>query len=197
LAQRKKIAILTGRSVEDVQKRLPGGIFKVVGSHGMEGHPDVSEEFLDRAKAVTQSWLVQLNSQLDGLHRVWIENKLYSLAVHFRVRASSHDLPAVILEKCQSLSPAPEIIKGKNVINLIPYGMPNKLGAINAVMSELNIKKAFFIGDDVTDEFIFAAKNKDIFSIKVGSSSHLSAEYYIKKQSDIRNLLDFLLEHTN
>lgn len=196
LAQRSKTIILTGRSLEDIQSRLPKGIFRVVGSHGMEGHPDVTSEFLAHAKSTCEAWITQVSHQLEGLHRVWIENKLYSLAVHFRVRASSHDLPAKVLEKCESLSPKPEIIKGKNVINLIPHGMPNKLGALTSVMKSLNYQRAFFIGDDITDEFIFAAKNKDIFSVKVGSNSPLSAEYYIESQSEIERLLDFLLKNT-
>lgn len=196
LAQRKKTVILTGRSVEDVKKRLPSEVFNIIGSHGMEGHPDVSDEFLVSAKKTATTWKAQLSSQTDGLHRVWIEDKGFSLAVHYRMRASSHDLPAKIQNICRSLSPAPEIILGKNVINLIPNGMPNKLGAILAVMKSQKLKKAFFIGDDITDEFIFAAKNKDIFSIKVGSNPHLSAEYYINTQPEIQRLLDFLLENT-
>jgi trehalose 6-phosphate phosphatase len=196
LANRKKTVILTGRSVGDVQSRLPSGIHKVVGSHGMEGHPDVSDDFLAYARSTTETWITQLSSQLEGLHRVWIENKEFSLAVHYRTRASSHDLPTKLQAKCKLLNPVPEVIYGKNVINLIPNGMPNKLGAINAVMRSLNLERAFFVGDDITDEFIFAAKSKNIFSVKVGLNPLLSAEYYIETQFEIQRLLDFLLEST-
>lgn len=193
LATSHTVVILTGRSVEDVQRRLPTGIFRVIGSHGLEGHPDMTDEFLVQAKAIAHNWRRDLSHLLDDLHRVWIEDKSYSLAVHYRMRASSRDLPSKILDKCSRLDPSPEVILGKNVINLIPHGMPNKLGALLALMQELHSKKAFFIGDDVTDEFVFAAKNANIFSVKVGHRSPLSAEHFIKHQKDIGRLLDCLL----
>lgn len=197
LSKKRKVIVLTGRSIEDIRKRLPSTIFRVIGSHGLEGHPDVSRKFLLQAKSTTQKWIEELRDRLEGLHRVWIEDKTYSMAIHYRVRASSHDLPTKLRSVCSLLDPSPEVILGKNVINLIPQGMPNKLGALRAIMKELNAKKAFFIGDDITDEFIFADKNENVFSLKVGTSSHLSAEHYIQKQADIERLIDFLLDNTN
>lgn len=194
LAGLHTVVILTGRSVDDVRARLPAGIFRVIGSHGLEGHPDITDEFLSQAKSIASNWRRDLGHLLEDLHRVWIEDKSYSLAIHFRMRASSHDLPQKILDKCAQISPSPEIILGKNVINLIPHGMPNKLGALLALMQELHSRKAFFIGDDVTDEFVFAAKNENIFSVKVGHKSPLSAEHFIRHQKDIGRLLDCLLE---
>lgn len=193
-AKRTKVVVLTGRSIVDVRPRLPESISVVVGSHGLEGHSLVSGSVLEGAFLSTRKWLDSLKNitQKHRKSRLWIEDKNYSLSVHYREVKSSPQFASLIAE-IRSLIPNAKLVLGKRVINLIPDGMPNKLDALRDLMKSFSSETAFFIGDDVTDEVVFMDKSPDIFSVKVGFDSVLSAPYYLHKQDDIEILLDFFL----
>jgi trehalose 6-phosphate phosphatase len=59
-------------------------------------------------------------------------------------------------------------------------------------MAAAGCGKAFFIGDDVTDEDVFALKKGNIFTVKVGYDFRSGAGYFLRRQREIIRLLDFL-----
>jgi trehalose 6-phosphate phosphatase len=154
----------------------------------------VSGENLEGAFNSTRKWLEALSvvTQRYRRNRLWIEDKKYSLSIHYREVKSSPQFTSLIAE-IRSLAPEARFVLGKRVINLVPNGLPNKLDALHDLMRTLSRGRAFFIGDDVTDEVVFLDKSPDIFSVKVGFDSPLSASYYLHKQEDIECLLDFFL----
>jgi trehalose 6-phosphate phosphatase len=56
-----EILILTGRSVEDVRKRLPGLLVDILGNHGLEGNKRVTDDLLLIAKNLTREWIRTLS----------------------------------------------------------------------------------------------------------------------------------------
>src|SRR5687768_5857682 len=88
LANYTKLAVITGRSVEDARVRLGFSPEYVVGNHGLEGIPGWEERGA-YFKEVCNTWLVVLThllKELPALEReIWIENKGYSLSVHYRM----------------------------------------------------------------------------------------------------------------
>lgn len=193
LGTKVPVVIITGRSVEDVRSRLPKTIITIVGSHGFEGHSLVSQNDLDIAFTSTRLWieiLLKITSKFGKTNRVWIEDKKYSLCVHYRDKKTAPLLPKLIAQ-IRGLVPEARLVLGKRVVNLVPKGMPNKLDALRNLMHVLRRDRAFFIGDDVTDEVVFSDKSPEIFSVKVGFDSDLSAAYFLHKQDDIEVLLEF------
>jgi trehalose 6-phosphate phosphatase len=82
------VAIITGRAVEDIRARLPFVPDFLVGNHGIEGVPGLP----DRRAGYRQLWkhwertlaaALQDRTRFDG--GIWIEQKTYSLSVHFRL----------------------------------------------------------------------------------------------------------------
>ena len=73
-------AVVSGRSQKDVAGRLNGAIPKyVLGNHGLEPGPN-----LDDFERETQEVRALLQSDLANCHGVEIEDKRFSLAVHYR-----------------------------------------------------------------------------------------------------------------
>ena len=94
---------------------------------------------------------------------------------------------SAVIEK---LDPPPQKFGGKFVVNLLPPDALTKGDALEAAMKMFGLKRAIFIGDDVTDEAVFQLENVDVFGIHIGKDGQTAAPYYLKKQSALLGLLN-------
>jgi trehalose 6-phosphate phosphatase len=82
LAERYPTAVISGRPRADVLARLNGArVQEVIGNHGLEPSPDAPSYH-----AIVKRWLPNLRESLQDMQGVEIENKLYSLSIHYRLR---------------------------------------------------------------------------------------------------------------
>ena len=95
----------------------------------------------------------------------------------------------MILDAISRLVPQPRRISGKCIENLIPEGAPDKGVALTFLMNQAGCPKAFFAGDDETDEDVFRLNNKNIFTVRVGRSKGSRAQYHLRGQREIVRLL--------
>lgn len=175
------VAILSGRSIADLKKLLPFEPRYLIGNHGIEGtHPD---EELSRFRELCQQWK---NSLTDLPTDSWIEDKEYSLTIHFRTGKDR------VLENVRPLREK-SILEGKNTINILPAAAMNKGQALDVLMKRHQIHFGFFIGDDKTDETVFVYKNSRILTVKVGQDLNSHAKYYLSSQDKIKELLSQIL----
>ena len=165
LASIHTVAIVSGRLREDVQN-LVGikGIF-YAGSHGfdIEGPGGFSMIHPDAKKTIPLiSRIIKLlKEKLNNIHGVLIEEKKFSVAVHYRKVKSSIDLQCIkkvvndMVQKYDEL----RILKGKKVFEILPNIDWDKGKAVKWIMDALDITwestAAFYIGDDTTDEYAF------------------------------------------
>jgi trehalose 6-phosphate phosphatase len=189
LADKKEVAIISGRSLHDLKERVGFKPDYLVGNHGLEGIPHASFD-LKLARKSCLSWLKALKN-----HDWMIEDKTYSLSLHYRHCKNKKQVRAEMLKVIESLQPAPRVILGKSVINLIPKEAPHKGFALQALMKDGGYEYALFIGDDDTDEDVFTLKDESILSIRVGKKMRSSAPYYIQTQREIMTLLKLILEN--
>src|SRR3954467_4941882 len=104
---------------------------------------------------MVSEWREVLFRSLGGLSGVSLEDKGVSLAIHYR-RAAEQDLAvAAIREAARGLENA-RLIAGKDVINLLPRGGPDKGVALARVKAQLGCTAALYVGDDATHEPAFA-----------------------------------------
>lgn len=184
-------AVISGRGRRDVAARLCGARVKyVVGNHGAEtGHRSgLQRSSLDEARQQLQ----QLAGQLAGLQ---LEDKGYSLSVHYR--RAKHPVAArrSILQVLGQLSRPLRAMGGKMVINVLPEGAHDKGDALLELCEQARSELALYVGDDVTDEDVFALRQpRRLLSVRVGRSARSAAEYYVKTQHDIDALLRQLIE---
>lgn len=200
LASRAPLAVITGRSLEDIRGRLaPGSGLEpdfIVGNHGMEGVPGMESDAARHERQCAE-WHVQLARALaaagngidDG---VQVEDKRYSLSVHYR-HAQNPDVAARALQPLfAALTPPPRVVAGKCVYNLVPQDAAHKGTALERLMQASDARHALYVGDDVTDEDVFRLRRHDVLSVRIGPGDDSAADFFLKRQSDIVLLLDEL-----
>ncbi len=199
LGELAPIAVISGRSLADLKTKFESSLgWYFVGNHGLEGL-DYKNQKKQAFRELCESWSIQLkhllisdSSRLDGIE---VENKIYSLTVHYR--GAQHRLSAktAILEALCRLEPPPRIVMAKCAINLVPSRGPDKGVALLELMLKSDVKSAFYIGDDDTDEDIFTLPHEGLFTVRVGNKSVSQAKFHIYRQNQIDFLLTRLLSH--
>jgi trehalose 6-phosphate phosphatase len=181
------VALITGRSRADVSRLLQAKVDYVIGNHGLEGIPGGSPS-LESAELSCKKWNAQLTAELmpDG---VTVEDKKYSLAVHYRMAADKRAAKTRILEWVGSLEPSPRIVMGKCVVNLISAGAPHKGVALLEVMLRSGCRSAVYFGDDDNDEDVFRLGEESLLTIRIGKSENSSALFYLNSQDEIDQVL--------
>lgn len=185
-----RLAIVSGRSIEDVDRIVGGNIESVAGLHGLErrsrakglesaaAHPQ-----LEKAIAVVEAF---------GRTRpeVLIERKSLGVAVHYREAPES---AADVLGFTRRVAWATglKLQEGQMVAELRCPGA-DKGDMVRAFMAEAPFAGRFpiFVGDDITDEDGFAAASKlDGVGVLVGGPRATNAACRL---SDVQDVLHWL-----
>lgn len=190
VARRFPVIVLTGRSRSDALQRLGGApVLEVIGSHGLETPGAAISRFVARVAR----WRATLAERVRSLVGVSIEDKRYSLAVHYRQAVDPESARHEISQIAAALDGA-RILGGKKVVNLLPQEAPGKGQALLAACARTGYARAIYVGDDETDEDIFALRRpQQIFGIRVGDDEASAAGYCLRSQAQIDDLLDALL----
>ncbi|MEK6806019.1 MAG: trehalose-phosphatase [Pseudomonadota bacterium] len=190
LAQRSPCIVITGRSRQDVRPLLEGvPLIEIVGNHGLEA---AGLEPL-RYAARVQSWQARLQPQLQAQTGVRIENKKFSLSVHYRQSADAEAAREAILAACAPLEGLRRV-GGKCVVNLLPVEAAHKGAALLAAHARLGTRRVIFVGDDETDEDVFTlVLNDALLGIRVGLSTDSQARYGLRSQNEMEALLELLV----
>lgn len=191
LARVAEVVVISGRSVNDLAGRVLVEGVRFAGNHGSES-PFVSEAQLEESKRTSHSWMRELLPRVSGLAGVHIEDKTFSVALHYRHAPRRLAARDEILALVRGLEPPPRLVAGKEVINLVHPTLPHKGTALEAFQRDLSRRRSVYVGDDVTDEDVFALPGEDIFKIRVGRSADSHATYFLPRQRDIRRLLEEL-----
>ena len=187
------LALVTGRSIEDVDRLFGGAPLPIAGQHGLERRNNGGVWTVDESGAegmeIARRRLTDVADAFDGL---LMEDKGRSLALHYR---AAPQLESYVLDCVRSLGEdlgdEYAIQVGKYVVELRPAGT-DKGEAIRAFMEEAPFagRTPVFIGDDVTDEHGFAVVNDmDGYSVKVGEGATIAPW----RLSDVRAVERWLL----
>ena len=190
LCSRYPCAVISGRARDDVLHQLEGvEVQSVAGNHGAE-RPGV--EVAPR-EDVSQ-WRAILDERLRAETGVRIEDKQQSLSVHYRAAPDKTAAEQVILEAVSALADV-RVVGGKDVVNVLPRGAPHKGFALDELRRGADCESTLYIGDDETDEDVFRMRRAHpIFTIRVGARRGSAAEYYLRTQEEVDELLVVLLQ---
>src|SRR5262245_12160528 len=185
VARRYPCVVISGRSRDDLVHRLRDiPIVHVSGNHGLE--PWAEEPRYIRQ---VQRWVQQLSPRLAPLRGIVIENKTYSISIHYRGVRDKQQALRVIDRATRDLRGA-RLLGGKLVVNLLPRDAPTKGTALMRACRLLVCESALYVGDDETDEDVFRALGHErLLGIRVGSARNSRAAYCIKHQGEIDGLL--------
>lgn len=183
-------AVISGRSKADVAERLGHCAVKyVIGNHGLEPGAELGEFEREMRDAIPA-----LASALTGIAGVDLEDKRYSVAVHYRRARSKRATRSTILRAVEQLGTPMRIVPGKLVINVIPQRAPNKGDALLGLRTVEGAHTAFYAGDDVTDEDVFRLDQPGrLLAVRVGESRASAAKYFLRDQREIDRLLEKLV----
>ena len=179
--------VISGRRRADVRRRLARiHLAEVIGNHGIEP--------LDSSRTPAASaWIPVLKKRLAHFPGILIENKQFSVSVHYRKERKKKNALQSILRVARTL-PGARLVGGKRVVNIVPEGAPNKGLALEREMHRQRCNVAIFVGDDETDEDVFSrARHSKILGIRVGAKATSLAHFYIRNQREIDNLLKRLI----
>ncbi len=194
LAQCAPVAVVSGRSRADLRERIPVEVRHCIGNHGNEGLPDAPEP--ETMHAVCRGWIAQLERALAdaALSGIVVEDKRLTLSVHYRLARDRAQAARELARIVQELAPAPRVIGGKLVLNLLPPGARTKFEALVALAEHEGAQRVLFVGDDETDELVFAQAPAHWITVRVELNRASRANYFIRQQSEIVVLLDRLLQ---
>ena len=205
------VAIVSGRSLEDLKGRVNLPDIAFAGDHGLEitgpgfHHiPPEAEEF----KATVAEIGEALEAALHGGPGVAFEHKGLSMSVHYRLAPS--DQRATVLRTIRRVTKpylargAAHVVKGKEVVNLLPPLDWHKGAALKWLLDMLESlpRRAggvlpIYIGDDVTDEDAFKVVRETGFAVRVGRPKPSSAApYYVNSTNEVEVVLQALLDNS-
>jgi trehalose 6-phosphate phosphatase len=195
LAERLPVAILTGRTVDDVRGRLGFEPHYIVGNHGAEVGPDAREAAAEELDTVRR----QLASREEELVRagITVEDKGLSLALHYRLSRRPQQAQALFQDALRTAQARCRTFPGKMVENVVPAQAPDKNGALHELVADCRATCAIFVGDDFNDEPVFASAPDHWLTIRVGREDPQSqAGFFLDSMAEVGMLLDRMLFHT-
>ncbi|MFL5812414.1 MAG: trehalose-phosphatase [Bdellovibrionia bacterium] len=198
-AEKVSTAVISGRSLSDLRPRVPSEVKYLIGNHGLEGIPwaDHSVDCLglcQRWKGALLERLKPAGQDQDALSGISLEDKEYSLALHFRSSRHKKRSRDLILKAIESLDGNPKVVPGKLVFNVVPAGGPHKGMAFSKIMSFHGASFGFYVGDDYTDEDVFNMRDHRVLTVNVGVRKDSQAQFYIRRQNEMNRLLRYLLK---
>jgi trehalose-phosphatase len=183
-------AIVSGRTLADIQKRIDIEGLHHAGLHGgeMEGKtlklPPKTLYALGQARKTAER-------RLKRILGIWIQDKGFSFAVHYRGAPgiAAESAGEIVREIVANSRERLRLQTGHDVLEILPREILGKSAAVEKMLRKLPVKTtAIYIGDDETDEAAFAVLSKQI-AIRVGRKRDTKAHYYLRGTSDVLRFL--------
>lgn len=205
LSEKFPVAVVSGRGLADVKKRIALPEIFYAGSHGFEisGPKGFSKDHEEAVKVmpVFNDLEPILKSKLENIQGVDFERKKFTLAVHYR-QVKKEQEPQVKEIVSEVLKDYPQVKAGggKKVIEIRPAIDWHKGKAIEFLKKELTAEKnplSVYVGDDVTDEDAFRYISNG-YGILVGEHGQQTyADYHLENIHQVEQFFKKLLGHVD
>ncbi len=162
LSARCSVAVVSGRSLDDIQSRVGVPGLWYAGSHGFELMSPEGEHHQNEsafaAVAVLERAAVDLRTRLAGIDGVLVENKRFSVAVHYRNVSPGriNDISAAV--RVIADRDGLRVTGGRMVFELRPDVDWDKGRTLDWIIERVDSTAPLlpiYIGDDLTDEDAF------------------------------------------
>jgi trehalose 6-phosphate phosphatase len=183
VSRRFPCAIVSGREAAGLRPLLSRvAVARVVGNHGVRG----------RFSQLVSSWSRSVEASLGGEPGLLLEHKRASLSIHYRAARDRRRARERVMAAVATLEEA-RLVRGKLVVNVLPARGGHKGEAVSRLRAQLGRRSVIFIGDDVTDEDVFALDADWLLAARVGRSARSRARWFLRSQREVDALLELLL----
>ncbi len=192
------VVVISGRKRETLEEWLEGLPVSIVAEHGVWERNE-AHEWTKNVSENANSWMEQgmeiMNFYVDRTPGSFIEEKSHSLVWHYRkvekglgeIRKSELTSHLKHMLNDRGL----QVLDGHFVVEVKPSVINKGLVAARWY-DEFNPDFCFCIGDDVTDEDMFATLPKESYTIKVGSGQS-QARFSTESVESVREVLSGFL----
>src|SRR4051795_222592 len=192
------LALVSGRSLNDIDLIFAPDQFPAVGGHGAEMRLNAdSEAVAANAPPMDKELKRRLAAIAKLSPGILLEDKGYSLALHYRLapHAEKAIYEAVSLITADLPNAPIEVLPGKFVCEIKHSGFTKATGVRELMKHEpFRGRRPIFIGDDVTDETVFAIMpDMNGLSFSVGRRA-MGVNGHFDAPNDVRTFLARLLD---
>ncbi len=153
------VALVSGRSLADMDLIFAPLVFPAIGGHGAEFRPTARGRAIHSPRRpLAPAIKKKLAAIRDISPGILLEDKVHSLAVHFRLAPGREgEVRRMVDAVCAGLPAGTvEVLPGNAVVEIKQPGF-NKGTAVRELMTcpPFHGRRPVFIGDDTTDELVF------------------------------------------
>ena len=186
------MALISGRSVAEVDRILAPAVFPVAGAHGSELRESNGETVSAVDQPLPRDVLATLETFAARHDGLLLEHKRGGASLHYRrAPALEAECRRLVDSLLTELGDSFRLIAGKMVFEIAPH-KHDKGAAIEAFLEKppFSGRVPIFLGDDVTDEDGFRVVNElGGLSIRVGPVEHSEARYQLGDVDDVQSWL--------
>ena len=190
-----ELAVVSGRSLEDLRERVAVDDCVLAGNHGLEIdrggdrwiHPDVDPGALDRVRET----VAERVASIDGCH---VEDKRLTATVHFRRADVGRGEIRPIVQSAVDDVPGFEATDGRKIVEIRPSVEWDKGEAVRELVDDRSL--GIYVGDDTTDEDAFEALENlpgGGVGVLVGDRPS-AAEFRVHDVDGVRAFLEWLAD---
>ncbi|MFP3853044.1 MAG: bifunctional alpha,alpha-trehalose-phosphate synthase (UDP-forming)/trehalose-phosphatase [Anaerolineales bacterium] len=196
------VVVISGRDHKTLENWLGDLDTNLVAEHGAKIRPP-GQDWQEVEEGATSDWQKEIRPVMevyvDRTPGAYLEDKGSSLVWHYR--RAEPELGSLrakeLVDTLESYlaNTSLHIMQGSKVIE-VKQSNVNKGRAANRWISQAEADFDFImaVGDDVTDEDLFAAMPEDAFTIKVGPAAQTKARYFLRNAGQVRELLQQLVD---
>lgn len=196
--ERIRVAVVSGRALDDVRERVGVDGIAYAGNHGLELHRHGSttvHPVAAKRRRRLQRIVEYLEDRLASIEGAAIEDKGVTVTVHFR-KTPEEQVESVVEAVEESVERFGDgrirCTGGKQILELRPAVRWHKGMAVSLIAAaQADDWMPIYIGDDTTDESAFRAVLPDGIAIHVGRGE-TNASYQVPTQSAVADRLEAL-----
>jgi trehalose-phosphatase len=191
------LAIISGRSLEDVRRKVGVSGITYVGNHGLEIENPVGRHkklLAPDRKRELKRIIQNLQNSLKEIPGILFEEKGPILSVHYRNVPQKFftQVPQVVEAGLQRWRNRWKIASGKMVLEIQPKVNFNKGKAVREILETFPSHELFpiYLGDDQTDEDAFRVVKEQGVSVHIGPAGFPSeADFFLQNPDEVQEFL--------
>lgn len=192
-----RLAILSGRRLDDLEREFNGGRLFLAGAGGLESRDEDGRRqvHLPSDRGLPDSLRQALESWCQRFPGSWVEDKRFSYALHYRAvpRALQPAFGAGVRRRARPHRDVAQLVHGKRVFEVMPAVPWEKSAALKMWLdARPSGGMLFYFGDDTNDEPVHRmVRERGGIAVAVGRTVS-AAEYGLPSPDEVVWFLEWL-----